>query len=59
MVANNGQHLNEKFGNAYAEETACCCKSPPPKCIINVAEFLKPAKSYAHLAIEGGLLENP
>lgn len=39
------------------EKSLCCWKSPP-KCIINIAEFLERAKSYVHIVVTG-LLEDP
>lgn len=68
-VANNGQksdkNMKAKNGkkdkarnSAETGDSPCCWKSPL-KCIIDITEFLERAKSYAHLVVEGGLLEDP
>ncbi len=53
MDAKNGTEDKSKAGESPS------CWSSPPKCIINLAEFLERAKSYAHLVVDGGLLEDP
>lgn len=57
--ANNVQNIEElsdKNENAEAREPPCCWKSLPE--IINIAELLELAKSYAHLFVEVGLLDS-
>lgn len=61
--ANNGQNSEElidKNTNAETGESPCCWKPPYPEMHNqNCFEFLERAKSFTHLVVEGGLLEDP
>lgn len=57
MEANSASKNDKNMENSEAGESPSCWKYPP-SCIINVAEFLERAKSYTHLVVEGGLLED-